>query len=1214
MKSLVTLLLILCLGWPLSGRAEDQRVVTSVAVMPFVKLKGDKDAWLDKAIADLVAQKLTESDSYAVLNRDALQTFIKEMQFQQSGFVENVPTLARVGKIARVDQVIYGNYAMEGSRIVIHLMVMDVASQKVRQQKEVGGALGSLMPLCSQLVDELLATRSIELTPQERANIAFTPTDSLSAMEHFYNGLHAYDQGDYEKASGEFFASTRQDPDYLDARLWFARMLEQTGRDEEAIATYLELYAKAPESVEGIDSRYFAARLLARAKPEEAARTYQTLADIHPEIPETLEAAYQAASLYRDRGDVEKAYLLYKQIDDFSQRARKHTVAYNAKGSMEANAALPALRKAWNSLIGNDDKASDPEQRDMRSITAQTRHSRFFAWDHALGLYREAITQMVKLYRDLPLQNGISYAPPRGSFVVDPANPIIAGDVKEKDKSLFGGDHTYDERWKETFFAVIVPKGYVATGADLELTGRLPDPTMSRDFTLRVLPFPLPQSYQNGWLGVIYGQTPTTSTLNKEVPFFGKDQKLLALQLVENYGEIHHWQVKIRLNKEAEVSAFQNAAKTEANVEGSLLAKLRLGNNRTFESMPQYLLQEQPNQKLAMTEDSKGGVWLVGVKGELWSHGTDLWIAHSDNGGKRWAAAEPMNVNSGSHEFAPTLLRAEDGTLRLFFLSNRRGLGWELWTSGQDKKSNRWEHPALVPIRDFAATGYEDDGMKPHNLLPYAAMQDSHGQWLVAAGSRATRQLIILASDDLTHWRQHAILPNEDAVAVALGQDRTDRYYMVSQRRGGASQIRYSNDGKTWTTAGAPSLKILDPHFPVTLLKRGSEGMTALFSDNITGLQYTPVAPMAAFAPDLVTASGLEPYAAAAVDDGVLVALWKDDDIYIQRYNKFAFAENSYNNPNEIIYTERSRDKDGGVWDRIFARERYRVPDVTVVGAAPEDRVWWGIETGIMSLKGSEFFVSDVSEGFFSHYIDTIKRCGEMTWFAASNLGRPQVGYSAGRLPSASSVGKPMLLSEISGAVTAIACGGKGETYFASSHGEILSFSLNEQRRRFEVPERSDAVAVLSLAYDMLGDRLLAGTSDGHLYAMNRKGGFSPLKRFKHPVRSIAIDPAGMIWVAVEEEGIAAFTADAGNVTAYKPPAIPATIRRLVSAQKSGVWAIADSHASSPGLMHVDQKAVTFFNPPQKNLDSIVDFDVAEDGTIWIGTNLDGIYHYRGAQ
>ena len=46
------------------------------------------------------------------------------------------------------------------------------------------------------------------------------------------------------------------------------------------------------------------------------------------------------------------------------------------------------------------------------------------------------------------------------------------------------------------------------------------------DYTLRVLPFPVPRDFMNRWLGVIYGQTRTMTTLKKSVSFHGETRRL----------------------------------------------------------------------------------------------------------------------------------------------------------------------------------------------------------------------------------------------------------------------------------------------------------------------------------------------------------------------------------------------------------------------------------------------------------------------------------------------------------------------------------------------------------------------------------------------------------------------------------------------------------------------------------------------------------------
>ena len=74
--------------------------------------------------------------------------------------------------------------------------------------------------------------------------------------------------------------------------------------------------------------------------------------------------------------------------------------------------------------------------------------------------------------------------------------------------------------------------------------------------------------------------------------------------------------------------------------------------------------------------------------------------------GRAWSALEPLPVNSASDDFAPRLVRAEDGSLRLFWLSSRRGLGWEIWNARQPA-GGRWSDARRVPLESLVPAGLD---------------------------------------------------------------------------------------------------------------------------------------------------------------------------------------------------------------------------------------------------------------------------------------------------------------------------------------------------------------------------------------------------------------------------------------------------------------------------------------------------------------------------
>ena len=134
--------------------------------------------------------------------------------------------------------------------------------------------------------------------------------------------------------------------------------------------------------------------------------------------------------------------------------------------------------------------------------------------------------------------------PPRGVFVLNPIRPIVFEEKFGVSKSMFFKKKKY-ENWHEEFYALIAPKGYVMTGMELVITGRLLDQRPYYSYDLRVLPFPLPNDYIHHWTGAIFGQTVNKTTLKKPISFYGDDLKIASLFLLEGTSEIENWRVNV---------------------------------------------------------------------------------------------------------------------------------------------------------------------------------------------------------------------------------------------------------------------------------------------------------------------------------------------------------------------------------------------------------------------------------------------------------------------------------------------------------------------------------------------------------------------------------------------------------------------------------------------------------------------------------------------
>src|SRR6185437_6711951 len=103
---------------------------TTVAVLPFAARSGESQAWLSKGLSDLFLRHLAEIPSLSVLERDHMQAFLSEMDLGQAPLFDEKQAL-RVGRVARVRDVLYGTYELRGPRIRITAFWLDLDRQTI---------------------------------------------------------------------------------------------------------------------------------------------------------------------------------------------------------------------------------------------------------------------------------------------------------------------------------------------------------------------------------------------------------------------------------------------------------------------------------------------------------------------------------------------------------------------------------------------------------------------------------------------------------------------------------------------------------------------------------------------------------------------------------------------------------------------------------------------------------------------------------------------------------------------------------------------------------------------------------------------------------------------------------------------------------------------------------------------------------------------------
>ncbi len=1199
----------------------------TVTVVPFASADLGQDAWLGKAIADLLSRKLAETPSYAVLNRDMLQTFLDEMELQASGFFTEAEA-DRLGRIAKVEQVVYGNFRRRNHSLDIDLLLVDLATQRGIKTAQVNGSLDELHELVVALALQVLSLEGVSPTAELDAKIRFTPTTSLPAIEHFYTAFDHLDRGRHEEAFGAFYAATQSDPDFREAELWMGRTLESSGFDDLAIVAYDELGKHPGRHVEILDALFFKARLLEKTNHDKAIAGYRHLADLRPETPHTLEAAFRLAALLEQDGDVAGAYKYLLMIDNFRAHVEKRAASARQPDVPASlfTTLLTAAQEYFESAA-----ATRSTSLPYYITESGVRRSRFFDWQHALGLYRQAILKLALLLPALPKDQEAARPLPRGVFLVDPANPTIVERNHATRPSMFH-EETAGASWREKFVAIALPAGYVATGVEMEVAGRVGKRSPAISYSMRLLPFPWPANYHNAWLGAVYGQTTDITRLRKSVDFHGQTRPALALQFIENSSEIRDWRLRVKLQPEVHLAPLASTPPVDSEDfrEGQMVSQIP-GTTGPVEgpALPLFEYVRHPCANLALVSSFGRGLDAIFVQGDLGGNPTDLWGSHSGDG-RRWTSPQRLTINSASQDYAPRLLRGERADLRLFWLSDRRGAGWEVWTSLKTGPEAPWQAASRIllerPEDDRRATPQSGPG----GLLDYAVTQDRSGRWIVATVGAGQSRIFLTISEDGTTWQPAGELSAPTTIrALVLTQDSSGRYLLGGTTSDGRVRLWLSNDIRQWQMLRLRGARHFTDHFgpsnyPSQLFAEPTGQLLLVVSDAQFGLRYARFNPdRGTINFDLVKDAGLEAYAIAAQQDGsYLVALEQPDGIDLRRYQRFQSPHNGENPPNKPIYTEVEVDRAGNRWHRTFAKARYIAPDVTAIAGDANGRVWWGIESGVMSVKGRDFFFQDASMGFFTHNVAHIRPCGDAVYFAALDNDQDRlamarasrgVGYGANRQTGYAV--EVVSLPDSGGAVTALFCNASPATetptlLVGTENGDVLAVNHHEVLWHRQLESRAAVTAIAATAEGVP----YAATSTGDLYQFEDE----TVRQLAQPgdpapISALTVDRSGRLWIGRDGKGL--YRRDANGWTRGVPDTFPyQSVAALHADPESGVWVLPAPDVTSVGLAHVTDTGFQLFNPPSRRLARPIDIDVFDHRHVWIGTALNGFYRLERAK
>jgi TolB-like protein/DNA-binding winged helix-turn-helix (wHTH) protein len=289
----------------------------SLAILPFQNLGHDSNSdFLGFSLADVLITKLSYLSSLSVRPSAAIEKYR-----------EKTIDLQRVAKDLHVDTVLTGSFIRDGEKLRITYQLVDAKTEKILGQGVIDLKYDNLLTVQDKVASQLVSQLQLRLSPSEAERLKPQNPESPLAYEYFLQGLNFYGQHKFPLAIRMLEKSTEIDPNYAPAWAYLGASynsdaaFELGGRDEygRAQAAYERALAIQPNL---LDAQIFFANLLVdtgkveQAVPllRDALKTNGNYAPAHWE----LGYAYRFAGMLDESlAECERA----RQLDPFLVRA-----------------------------------------------------------------------------------------------------------------------------------------------------------------------------------------------------------------------------------------------------------------------------------------------------------------------------------------------------------------------------------------------------------------------------------------------------------------------------------------------------------------------------------------------------------------------------------------------------------------------------------------------------------------------------------------------------------------------------------------------------------------------------------------------------------------------------------------------------------------------------------------------------------------------------
>jgi len=191
--------------------------IKKISILPLKNnTQNSKFDWISMCIPDMMISDISKFKTFQIIEKKDLNSIYQE-QYNSNSDEFNDEQAIKIGNLYTSTHIITGNYYLIDNKIRIDLKVLNLETGVIVTSVGLTSSNEELLTSEKVLVKDLLTNLGYQLTEPEKNLLYQIPTNSIKAVESFYNGLIAENEKNVIIALDSYENAKNYDPNYVDA-------------------------------------------------------------------------------------------------------------------------------------------------------------------------------------------------------------------------------------------------------------------------------------------------------------------------------------------------------------------------------------------------------------------------------------------------------------------------------------------------------------------------------------------------------------------------------------------------------------------------------------------------------------------------------------------------------------------------------------------------------------------------------------------------------------------------------------------------------------------------------------------------------------------------------------------------------------------------------------------------------------------------------------